>query len=438
MTGICFDRSRILCGQRCLRERYWRYHWGGIGLERIGFAFAPETGQQVHKGLELIINDAQPDAAVNHVLADYRSLISQHRPDAVLTDPATLEQWEQWDREAAEQLWITEALIRGWAASEYHKLMAEYETIATEREEFKDFAGDGRLMARCDWLVRRKADRSLFIFNFKTVGDASKFWRDQWRYDMCTISESLAVDARLEREAMHRRLAGDPVEAEKVAGVIIQGLLKGRRPSFRDDGQASGKWPVRHNSPLIYCWYKAGEPPMTPTEFYPLTRYEWDCTVSHKMGNGRVCPGGKHHRLSGVAKMPVAEVFEGGIPAWIEWLRQFDPETLSNQFVTLPPIIRSTNEWEIKQWVDQTLPMEQKLMSAASRIEGWRQEEDWELYDQDLACHFPMSSGDPCVNCFGHPCDFLDLCWTPAGRDPLSTGLFQIRTPNHPGEVERE
>lgn len=475
---IYFDRSRVTCGQTCMRKRWLNYHYNGTGITRCGFALAPQTGTQVHEGIDSVIIGHGVDDAVAGTLEGYRQVVDERGPDLLQMDPDTEAKWQV---EIAEQYDLVEAIVRTWAAIEWPRAMEVYETLGVEREELCHFpmtvttSYDGPamkrpvlvdnpatvvLMARADWIVRRKSDGSIFIVNFKTVADAGRSWREQWRYDMQTLSECLAVEERLcqcghDREwhdfgngyctepPKPQSYANDSFKAiesplkmcgctkfrsVKLGGVIIQGLLKGKRMEYP---QGSGKY--EHNSPLIRCWYRAGEPPMTEPEFYPLSRYEYDCVEPHKMGNGRSCSGGKHHRLSGVRKALVRDVYPGGIAAWIDWLAANDPEVLESQIVILDPILRS--DWEIERWKRQTLRREVEIAAAAERINAM---EDGPEKDAAVDEAFPMHTGDTCSNDYGRTCSYADICWGSAQADPLGSGLFQIREANHSTEPVRD
>lgn len=411
------DRSRIQTGMTCLRKRFLNYNYGGRGIERRGFSTPAQTGIQVHAGLDAVILGQAVDEAVEQTLAAYRQVVLMEGADLTQLEP---EQAEVERVLLEEQYDLTEGIVRGWAAVAWPRMQAEYETLAVEREELAHFVvgtDEVRLGVRTDWIVRRRTDGGRFIINFKTVADAGKSWREQWRYDMVSLSECLAVEERLSVET------GEPV---KLGGVVIQGLLKGRRAEYP---QGSGRY--EHNSPLIRCWYCKGEPPMTEDEFYPLSRYDYTCDVPHVMRNGKKCGGGKNHRLSGVRKGLVREVYPGGVAGWIAWLAANDSEVLESQIVTLDPILRS--DWEIERWKRQTLTREVEIAQAAARINAMD-----ECMEREIACDaaFPMSSGDACVNSYGRPCTFLECCFSSVGSDPLSTGLFRIREPNHATELD--
>lgn len=439
------DRSRIETGlSHCMRHRWWASHYRSAhhkdtdvgGISRKGFSFAPETGTAIHNGIESIIGGSSVETAVMGALTIYIARTMAHCP----SEDADEDMLEKWRRELADNLAIAEALIRCWAIVQWPKDREAFETIAVEREEEARFPHiDGNwgvnevcLMTRADWLVRRRSDGTLFIKNFKSTTEATKFWREQWRYDMQTMSEGMAVAQRLERERVveyrRERVPVDLGVPVRIGGTIIQGLLKGRR-----DEWPKGSGERYYNSPLTRCWYQAGEPPMTSDDFVPLSRYEWSCTSAHKQNNGRMCPGGKNHRLgAGYRKVAVADVYPGGIKAWIGWLVENAPEVLEAQIVELPPIMRS--EWEIERWKRQTLGREVETARAADAVNAL--EEGSMEWHERLDSAFPMTTGNACVSHFGQSCPFIDVCFGQAGDDPLSTGLFQIRVPNHPKEAE--
>lgn len=413
---IYTDRSRIEAAGVCLRRRFWGWEYQGAGLERIGPQLDLHVGTAVHTGIEgVILGREHP---VEDALAEFVRLTEGYAIP------------EGWPRQLIEKAEIAEALIHAWRLVVWPDAQQEYETLAVEREESASLGQDGQtitLMARPDWLVRRRADGAVFIINFKTVSRADKLWREQWRYDMQTFSEALAVEQRL----------GQPV-----AGTLIQGLLKGSKPWTPDDKQENpdpSRLRVNHNSPLIYCWFKAGEPPMTDDEFVALNRYEWSCTEPHDR-----CKGGATHRLGkGYSKVPVSEKFPGGIAAWIEHLAATDPALVRSQIIDLPPILRSP--YEIERWKRQVIPREVEIHRRSSEIvagpvpsqppENEQDEQaDREWREAMMDRYFPMNTQHG--NCIRPgECSFLNVCFGMAAADPLESGEYRVRTPNHDTEA---
>jgi hypothetical protein len=418
MTHIITDRSRIECSDHCQRERFWRYEYRGRGIEPA--TGLPDwwylTGHYCHEGIEAVLSGETPHAAANLAKNNYATATS-----FLISSMEDGEVKQKILGDLQEQLDLVKALVYAWGRVQYPKYQREYHPVDIEREESITFTvGDDEveLLTRTDLLSEYlSAPGHYVIHNFKTVSTADQKWRQQWRYDQQTLTEYIACENRL---------------GKQVVGVIIEGLLKGKRSEFPED---SGIW--RHSSPLVYCWYRAGEPPMTEPEFY--ARYKWTCTEPHnvgapkKDGSYRQCPGGRNHSLSGVYKEQVEKVYPGGILAWIDHLIATDLEIVERQFVTLEPITRS--DWEVERWKRQVLHRELRVsdhsysvnQAIANPIMDDRPAEAGELLDH----YFPMRTSHG--NCLRpSQCAYFDICWGAA--DPDDPSKFKARVPNHPAE----
>ena len=226
---------------------------------------------------------------------------------------------------------------------------------------------------------------------------------------MQTFSEALAVEQLL---------------GEQVAGTIMVGLVKGSRKDY-PMGSGNYHW----DCPLVWAWHRKGEPPMTEDVWE--ARYEWTCSEAHVMGNGRKCPGGKQHRLSGVHKEMVTERL-GGISGWVSYLAVNDRPFLEEQFVELTPILRSA--YEIERWKRQKLPMEARIRENRDYLATLADDDPAKeaLFDQ----WFPMSTaGGNCV--WPSECAYFAICHGVA-RDDLAGNGFAPRNPNHPAEVQED
>jgi hypothetical protein len=307
---------------------------------------------------------------------------------------------------------LAEAIVRAWAMVRLPKYMAENEVLFIEKEISYDYPlGDAvmRQMSRPDVVERRRSDGAIFVRNFKTSSDPGKNWKDSFRYDQQVLMEALAAEA----------LVGGPVQ-----GTIIEGLAKGRKSEY-----PKGSGLYYHDSPLIWCWKKEGDDPLSGPEYF--ARYEWSCTGPHKMSRGN-CPGNRNHKLSGAHKVPVWRDYPGGVVSWLNHLVDTDPDLVMSQFLELPPILRS--EYEIARWRRQTLTLERDTQSDADYINN-HAAEDEEGKDALLDRWFPQhTSGGNCLRPWS--CDYIECCFGPAGEDPLESGLYQIRVANHPQENE--
>jgi PD-(D/E)XK nuclease superfamily len=369
MSDILTDRSRIECYQQCPRRRWWAYEYRGRGIEPVrGQPSYLAVGSAIHTGIgSLLLGDGMSWA----YLGVYDAL--RQGLDAPIDDRAVKRQ--------AELYALVEALLRAWGAVRLPYYRETFEVLDVEREEEPFDIGVGiKLMVRTDAVVRRKADGAVFIANWKTAKRCDRLWQEQWKYDPQTLSEVLPVEKRL---------------GEKVSGVLIEGLVKGEELEYP---KGSGEW--YYNSPLIWAWHNETGKPHPRGDW--SARYEWqDEDGSHRLGKGW-------------RKAAVWESFDGGVAAWIEHLAQSDPMVLEEQFVPLPPILRS--DWEIERWTKQVAYQERDIREASCLL---RSDE------------FPMHTGHG--NCIRPSrCPFIPICWE--GADP-DDERYRPRTPNHSTEL---
>jgi hypothetical protein len=161
-------------------------------------------------------------------------------------------------------------------------------------------------------------------------------------------------------------------------------------------------------------------------------KYKWHCDAPHQLSRGKECPGNQNHTRSGYYKGSVAERYPGGIIGWIDHLMATEPSTLSNYFITLPPITRS--DWEVERWKRQTLAREIEDVNHSREIDRMSTIEP-ETASILLDYHFPMVSGHSNCHTWGTPCQYLDICWGSA--DPDDTSKYKPRDYNHPREGDR-
>jgi len=396
---IFTDRTRIETYETCPRKRWWLFEVGGRGLEPVRLVAWPLlTGSLIHKGIEMVLKGTPLAPAIYHLQREYEDAVRDYL-DALAEEARPTEA-----AEFRENLDLVEALVRGWIAVGLPRLLADYEILAVEQEGQATFLVDGceiALLTRSDLIVKRLTDGVPLLVNFKSVADPSSNWREQWRYDVQTFSEVLAVEQQL---------------GEKLGGVIVEGLVKGKRLDYP---QGSGQW--YFNSPLTHCWYRSGEAELGTPEWAP--RYEWVCAEPH----GR-CPGGATHRLGkGFRKVRVSEAYPGGVEAWLAYLLGTDRELVEQQFLQLPPILRS--DYDIDEWRTSALPREVEIHRAAALADAAEGVERLRL----LRRSFPKHTAHG--NCLRpSKCAAFELCWGTAAEEPLLSG-FQWRVPNHPAEV---
>ena len=224
-------------------------------------------------------------------------------------------------------------------------------------------------------------------------------WLENFKTDQQTISEVLPVESRLGRE---------------VAGVQVEGLVKGAQRTEWPRGSGHR----HHSSPLVWGYLlEAGG-----LDLEWKAQFEW---VDEAGNNRRLGKGWNRQRIS--------TSYPGGIPEWIGYLYQKEPELLRAQFISPPLITRSASELE--EWQEQVKYREVEVHNALVAINN----SDYINLTQETLAHvFPKhTSGCAYDQQFHSKCPCYSLCWGTAASDPIGSGEYVYRTPNHPTEKEQ-
>ena len=384
---IVTSRSAVATYQSCPRKRYWQYEAENStptrGWERRKLNIPYSTGIYVHQGLEHLLggNDATTAAAKARAAylaeVEARSLVVEEGSDVTEV--------------VSEQAAHVEALVLAWARVRKPKWDEEYELVEVEIEDRVPLSDDVTLAVRADAIVRRKYDHRMFVVNFKTVATADERWMRQWETDMQLMTELLAAERR---------------HGHEFGGVIIEGLIKGRRMPEKDNvGTITG---YRDSTPLLYGYKLDANPPLNAGE------YGWEYT-----------------RRKGWYRFPVwKENFSSGqgLNYWINWLPE---EVVEAQFCVVPPIMRDAERIESK--VRQIVEMERTIhrnLSYLGKERTLRLGDGTNLHNvmtldecfpqNEQECHWPSK------------CPCYDLCFTAnVAQDPGGSGLYQPRIDHH-------
>ncbi len=404
--GILFDRSRVEAWEKCPRLRFWQYEYKGRGVYRGDVIQWPLVlGDGIHEAVEQItfssvdVNEEAIAKAYNKCFAEAITVIEHTEDD---------DRRRLLKADLSENYELLVAIVHAWKYS-IPEFLANYSPLESEREELLTMDVNGQaitLMTRTDMLSKRLVDGATIIHNLKSVSNPDKKWQEQWPKDQQTLTEPMATEHRL---------------GSKVDGVVVVGLCKGRRNEYP---KGSGNW--FNDSPLTHCWHKRAEPPLED-EYY--AKYEWTCPAPHTMKNGRKCEGGRPHRLSGVYKAKVSEVYPGGIPAWVDYLSKEEPDVLRQQVLSIPAILR--NEWEFERWKRMVVPREVEIHEHGKQVMQAVGDEQLVLLDY----YFPMHTGHG--NCTRpYPCEMIDVCWG-SDNPEENTERYKPRVPNHEAELVR-
>lgn len=371
---IVTSRSKIATYLTCPRKCFWTYCAENgtttLGWERRKLTIPLVTGIYVHRGLEAALNGLDGPAAAEVAKGEYLAEVGAR---GLAVEEGTDEQ-AVVDEQAAH----VEALVLAWCRVRLPRWLEEYEVVEVEVEDRVPLAEDVVLAVRADVIVRRRADHRMFVVNFKTVGTADDRWLKSWEVDMQLMTELLAAERR---------------HGHEFGGVIIEGLIKGRRmPEKNDVGDVVG---YRDQTPLLYGYKHDADPPLAPLEY------------SHE-----------YTRRKGWHRFPVwKEQFPsaGGMSPLSYWVNWLPEEVVEAQFTLVPPIMRDPGR--IESCVRQIVAIERNIASANHGYEFVLDE----MFPQNTGeCNWPSK------------CPCYDLCWTANVADEVAgSGLYQPRTDHH-------
>jgi len=393
------DRSSILSWQKCPRDDYYSRHFGGRGIERVRKNLPQVFGSAFHSGAEnLLAGDVEGAVAKANIYLDL----------AFSVEAVDLEE-KQTAYAVAEQKAIAEGLTRGWWAYDGERFLRDFEVLEVEQEGRAELTEGMTLMFRPDALVRERSSGDLYIVSWKTASTFGQYTVNQISSDMQSMSE---VWGRENQDANDKM---------KIEGVLYLFCVKGQR---KMDDYLGFK---TQNTPLAYCWKRSGP---TPDEDEYAWTYGWATEeLNEKTGKLVQTKLGKGWR-----KFPVWEVYPGGVKQWIDDLasQRITPRhinALEGVFPQSMPVSRRADE--IESWRRQVVAQEERIQEALAKVEFVQ--ETGAPIDHALDRQFPQHT----ARCFDYMsrCQFYECCFTPAVKaDPLASGLYQIRVPNHPSE----
>jgi hypothetical protein len=469
---IYTDRSRVLAAHQCPRKRLLEYELplgGSGGVVPIRLNMDLVVGSAFHRGVQSLLLS-------HHV----ESPVPTSVDDAVKDALEGAGDWEGYwplvksrglvlgDKEDAgyvyyEQASLIEALIRGYAAFVLPQLVSRFDVVEVEREDVGTFQGSDpdtviKFGMRGDALLLEKDSNDLYILSLKTTKEWGKKVEDTYRHDMQGLSEIMVVEERLKEwhdllnTAMtrsdvrhyestipswfiHRYATG---ALPTVFGIKMEFALKGRKSEYP---KGSGVW--SYSNPLIRPWKKSDD--LGGVEQYAF-EYEYQDPM-----------GGNHRLGKGWRRVNIWE--DIGVKAWVdklssESLQGLDPgRAIAGQFVL--PMEYYRNEEDMKDLEAEIVGQEEEIQrgvgllrealgeypsgqeTSASRLGSGASSGDHRgdrlrqvlgkyFRKQTKSCDWPTK------------CEYQEVCFGPREYtlNPLSSQLYQIRTPNHP--IERE
>jgi PD-(D/E)XK nuclease superfamily len=377
-----------------------------------------------------------------------------------------------------EQSALVEGMVRAYARRRLRPLLEEFEVLEVEREgqwllSHRDDDPDAdcyegydlHFMSRPDALLRSRADNSLYILSFKTAASWDIRKERDAQHDMQGLSEGVEVEKRLgEWWAVIHQWDGlmrgaSPVfmklkhecppsiftylkelpSPPRILGIRYEYLLKGSRYADRDLAARFGLNVWAQRSHLIrayandagqWCWsydflkddggtsklyYKSWRPHAV-WESMPMRRWIDMLDTATEAMSAYDSTTGAEPRLLGWHSDAQAQGYTTRHP-----LDEVFPAPLT--------VYRSDDQ--LRDWVEQVEAQERRVAEGVAEVAA-AGDDDGERRHQ-LNVLFPMARR---ACSYPTECQFTKVCYgsEDAQRDPMATGMFKPRVPNHPQE----
>jgi len=394
-------------------------------------------------------------------------LLSRQRNSA-----AEFDAW-LWQEQAA----LVEGMVRAYARRRLRPLLEEFEVLEVEREGdwllAKDWSpafcdDELRFMSRPDALLRSRSDNSLYLLSFKTAASWDVRKARDAEHDMQGLSEGVEIEKRLGEwwDIIHqwdghgcspsmftflKELPSPP----RILGIRYEYLLKGSRyadkdlsarfglnvwaqrshliRAYSDEGQSRWCWSydfLKDDGSTSKLYYKKWRP-RAVWESMPIRQWIDMLDSATETMSAYDSTTGAEPRSLGFASDAQAEGFTPRHP-----LDECFPAPLT--------VYRSDDQ--LRDWVEQVEAQERRVAEAVAEVQATtaiddESDEDYHIHHTNegerrhlLNVLFPMSRR---ACSYPTECQFTRVCYggEDAQRDPLATGAFRRRVPNHPQEV---
>lgn len=468
---------------------FQRYTQAGLELdafERAQMGPAQASGAATSAGTfeEQLVAQARALGMNDAEVAQYEAALRQNRAAGA----GGMEGFERYLE--AEQSALVEALVRAYARRRLRPLLEQFEVLEVEREgEWKlsewdmedhldgDFTiTDKRelwFMSRPDALLRERATNQLHLLSYKTTGawDVRKA-RDA-EHDMQGLSEGVEVEQRLAH--WHRQLVVSTIPENwkvlqrmqdflkslpappRILAVRYEYLLKGERWKDKDLAARFGFEYARVQKSILLRQYVAVSLPKRGEAAFNLGDTCWSYDYVKEDGTAGSLYYG---HWKGQAVFYEDGRSPGAVKEWINKLDQsaeamsgYDPTVglpprplgwkgpaqalgytaehpLDTVFV--PPITVTRNDDDLRDLFESVEAQERDVAEAVAQVHAAADvSERRSLMNQ----HFPMYRRS-CE--YPSECVFVKVCYAAnvdQRENPLASGAFRERVPNHLQEV---
>lgn len=379
-----------------------------------------------------------------------------------------------------EQSALVEGLVRAYARRRLRPLLEEFEVLEVEREgEWLLSAWDGPnmydeerelwFMSRPDALLRERASNLLHILSYKTTGSWDMRKEKDAQHDMQGMSEGIEIERRLagwwqevqgtepispregRTQAMVTYLCGLDAPP-RIHAIRMEYMLKGERWKDRDLSERFGVEMRSQKSHLIRR-YEAVSTPQRGVAGYAIgdSCWSWDYIREDGRDGSLVWQNWKSRPMWDAP---------GGIRGWIDKLDSA-AEQMSGEDSTMgmaprllgyhcdaqavgvtrehpldavfiAPLHVYRNDDDLRDMVDQMEASERRIAEGVAVVAGCGDADDTR---HALNVHFPQTRR---ACSYPTQCQFVPVCYggEDIRKDPVASGLYRVRTPNHPIEGE--
>jgi hypothetical protein len=395
----------------------------------------------------------------------------------------------------AEQSALVEAMVRAYSRRRLRPLLEQFEVLEVEREgtwllsEWMQPNGSGPefggwntktgaqlwFMSRPDALLRERSSNQLYLQSFKTAASWDIRKARDAEHDMQGLSEGVEIERRLgewwehlqwcKREkqpftfTISREFEQRPSETiakfllalpapPRIHAIRYEYMLKGDR--WRDK-ELSARLQLdcrSQRSHLVRCYEAVSVPARSQAFSVGDVCWSWDYTRVEDMRESSLA--WQNWKSRPVWERP------GGIKAWIDRLDSaaplmsgedstvgMEPRALGYQCdaqalgvtavhpldaVFIPPVVVYRNDDDLRDWMESTEWQEREVAEHIAEVEAAADEGE----RRSLLNRYFSMNRHACI--YPSQCQFVGVCYGGADirRDPLASGLFVKRTPNHP------
>ncbi len=388
MTDHFSDRSRTESDNRCERQLFHGYYNGGRGYTPVGGKFDLECGKAIHAHVEGV-DDTENLTAVHD------SLVNVETPDG----------WNAYHEACALHKGLTETYTRFLKP----QLEAEYELVASEVEMTMELAPGIQWMSRLDGILRRRSDGLYFVLECKTTDD-------KYTDDLMGSSRT-NFQLLMECEALRRHLLelrhyleleeGKIQPTAEVGGAVLLVFNKGNKKKATEWEEDHGKTGRRRLSPFTYWHGKS------------------------------LADGSMEYQLEWTNKKGFERIPTWTIPGWYDILMENEKwREVAKLQVQLWPSV-DFDEVRTASVIRQVVSRERRVAHYKAQAAALPADSSQQpvLVDTYFSQDFTNCLND---GGFRKRCAAYDLCHSPnVARDPLSSGLYEVRVPNHPQEAQQ-